>query len=148
MSTEFEANATIEASPETVWTTLSDLAGISQWAAIIAESPVVGKDGLGSVRNCTFPDGTQVQEEFIGWQENRLMRYTITGDLPVTNMVSTWSLEPKGDTTVVTYHGRFDAPSPDMAVPLQQKLGGMAGFLLEALKTNVETGQVLAPPAV
>lgn len=147
MTTEFETHATVEASPETVWKTLSDLGGISQWAAIIAESPVVGDAGIGAVRNCTLGDGAKVQEEIIDWEENRLMRYTIGGDLPVTNMVSTWTLTPKGSGTVVSYHGRFEPPSPDMAVLLQGKLAGMAGFLVEALKTNVETGKVLAPPA-
>ncbi len=75
------------------------------------------------------------------------MRYAVGGDLPVSNMVSTWTLTPIDKGTVVSYHGQFDAPSPDMAEPLKQKIAGMAGFLVEALKTNVESGQVLAAPA-
>ena len=100
MSTEFETTTTIEASPDKVWETLGDLEGISNWAAIITDSPVTGANGVGAKRECTLFDGVVVKEEILGFDDGETLRYSIGGDLPVRNMVATWTLRAESDATV------------------------------------------------
>lgn len=145
MSTEYEAETTIEAGPDKVWETLGDLEGISNWAAIVTASPVKGH-GVGATRACTLFDGASIKEDILGYDKGKTLQYAVAGDLPVQNMIATWTLRGDGARTIVKYHGKFDA-APDMAEPVKAKLAGFAAFLLAALKTNVETGDVLPPPA-
>ena len=143
--TTFENKTTINASPETVWKTLADVEGISNWAALITSSPVQGAPGLGAIRNCTLADGMEIKETFDTWEDQKAIGYNVAG-LPVP-LKSTWRIAAVDGGTEVSYHGALDSTDTDMGNAMRDKLSPMSQFLLAALKHNVETGDVLAPPS-
>lgn len=141
MNIEFEVKTSIHADPATVWTTLSDIGNISDWAAVVTQSESTGT-GVGATRRATLADGAKISEEFLVWDAGKRLQYRIKGDLPVDSVLSTWALSKNGHGTNVAYHASFDA-TEDLAGPVKEKLEGLATFLLMALKLNVETGDVM-----
>lgn len=146
MTETIEAETRIQASRDDVWEVLSDAGAISKWAAPVAESELEGEPGQGATRHCTFADGTAIDEEFTAWKEGELQRYEITGDMPTKSLVSEWRLEEADGETIVTYRARFTPAEGTPAEAVAEELGGTGEFLVQALETYVETGEVLEPP--
>lgn len=146
MTETIEAETRIQASRDEVWEVLSDVGGISKWAAPVAEAQLDGEPGLGAKRHCTFADGTAIDEEFVAWEDGELQRYEITGDMPTDSLVSEWELEDEGGETIVTYRAQFEAAEGVPSEVVAEELGGTGEFLVRALKAYVETGEVLDPP--
>lgn len=146
MTETVESNVRIQALREDVWSVLADIQGISKWAAPVTDAQVEGEPGEGATRHCTFADGGAIDERFITWKEGELQRYEITGDMPTTSLVSEWELTDEDDATLVTYRARFEPTEDVPAEAVAEELGGTGEFLLQALKTYVETGKVLEPP--
>lgn len=136
----------IDAPREQVWSKLADLGGIEEWAAPIARSECQGEPGPDAVRRCEFADGGAIEERITGWSESEGLTYRITSENPVFDGAeSTWRIDQAGEGTRVTYAMDVDPPE-EAAKEAERELDQTAAFLLEALKTNVETGQVLEPP--
>lgn len=141
-----ESETRIQASRDDVWNVLSDVGGIHKWAAPVAEARLDGEPGEGARRHCTFADGTAIDEEFTAWKDGELQRYEITGDMPTESLTSEWRLEEADGETIVTYRAEFEPTEGTPAEAVAEELGGTGQFLVNALKTYVETGEVLEPP--
>lgn len=136
----------VDAPRETVWKRLADLEGIEDWAAPIAEADCEGEPGPDAVRRCRFADGGEITERITDWADGEGLAYRIASENPVFDGAeSVWRLADEGQGTRVSYE--MDVQPPEEAADeAREELAGTARFLLEALKTNVETGQVLDPP--
>lgn len=148
MTDTIEAKARIQAPREDVWSVLADIEGISKWAAPVTEAKVDGTPGKGATRHCTFADGGAIDERFTTWKEGELQRYEITGDMPTASLISEWELTEDDGDTIVAYRATFEPTEGTPAEAVAEELGGTGEFLVQALKTYVETGKVLEPPEV
>lgn len=146
MTRTIESTVRIQAPREDIWNVLADIQGIPKWVAIIADAEVEGELGEGATRHCTFADGGAIDERFTTWDEGKLQRYEITGDMPTSSLVSEWALDEEDGETTVVYRARFETGEDVPADAVADELGGTAEFLVQALKTYVETGEVLEPP--
>lgn len=146
MSETIETTIRIQAPREDVWRVLADIQGISTWAAPVTDATVDGEPGTGATRHCTFADGGAIDERFTAWEEGELQRYEITGDMPTRSLVSEWALDEEDGETTVAYRARFEPSKEAAAEAVAKELSGTGEFLLQALKTYVETGEVLEPP--
>lgn len=86
--------ATIGASADEVWATISDFNGAPNYLGGLATSTMEG-EGVGAVRTVTTKDGTQVQERLERFDPaTYLLSYTIiAGPLPMANYVATMQLQ-------------------------------------------------------
>lgn len=146
MTRTVESRVRIQASREDIWSVLADIQGIPKWAAPVSAAQVEGEPGEGATRHCTFADGGAIDERFTAWEEGELLRYEITGDMPTSSLVSEWSLDEEDGETTVVYRARFEPAEDVPAEAVADELGGTGEFLVQALKTYVETGEVLEPP--
>lgn len=136
----------IEAPRDQVWKRLADLGSIQEWAAPIAQSECEGEPGPDAVRRCEFADGGAIEERITEWAEGEGLAYEIASEDPVFDGArSVWRVAGEGDATRVTYAMDIEPPA-EVAEQAEQELSQTAEFLLQALKTNVETGEVLQPP--
>lgn len=143
---KIQAEIDVDAPSDQVWERLADLGAIQEWAAPVAESECDGEPGLNAVRRCRFPDGGSIEETITDWAQGEGMAYEIRSEHPAFDgAVSAWRLDASGEGTRVTYEMDVEPPE-EVAAEAEQELSGTARFLLEALKTNVETGEVLEPP--
>ncbi len=143
MSNEISGNINIAASKEHVWGILSNYGSIDQWAALVSKSEASGT-GVGAERTCNIIDGAVLVETVDQWTEGKGFRYQIAG-MPTKSAATTWTVAPEGNGTKVGFHLAFDAEA-EMVAPLTEKISGFRDFLLAALKTNAETGAVIALP--
>lgn len=143
---QIQADVEIDAPRETVWKRLADLGSIQGWAAPIADSECEGEPGLGAVRRCRFADGGEIEETITEWTEGEGLAYEIASENPVFDGArSAWRVDEAGEGTRVTYE--MDVHPPEEATEeARTELSQTAEFLVQALKTNVETGEVLQPP--
>lgn len=146
MTETIESKVRVDASADDVWEVLADIEDISQWAAPVAEAQVDGEPGEGALRHCQFADGGEIDEQFTAWEEGQLQRYEIKGDLPTASLVSEWELEEGDEGVDVAYRAEFEPSEGTPAEAVREELGETGEFLVQALKTYVETGQVLEPP--
>lgn len=136
----------IDAPRDEVWKRLADLDGIQDWAAPITKAECEGEPGQGAVRRCEFADGGSIEEKITDWAEGEGLAYDIASENPLFDGArSAWHIDETETGTRVTYE--MDAKPPEEAAnEAQHELAQTASFLLQALKTNVETGDVLQPP--
>lgn len=89
--------ATIGASADEVWATISDFNGAPNYIGGLATSTMEG-EGVGAVRTVTTKDGTQVQERLERFDPaTYLLSYAIiAGPLPMANYVATMQLQAAG----------------------------------------------------
>lgn len=143
---QIQADVEIDAPRETVWKRLADLGSIQGWAAPVAESQCDDEPGLGAVRRCRFADGGEIEETITDWAEGEGLAYEIASENPAFDGAkATWRVDDTGEGTRVTYEMDIKPPE-EVADEAQQELSQTAEFLVQALKTNVETGEVLQPP--
>lgn len=136
----------IDASTEQVWSVLADIGSISTWAAPIEPAEVAGELGEGAARYCIFTDGRSIEETFLAWEDGRLQRSEIDGDVPGVEVVAEWCLaESQAGGTLVTYRARFETGRRRAIEEIRQELEGTNRSILEALKAYVETGTVPEP---
>lgn len=150
MTETIESKIRIQAPRDDVWGVLADVQGISKWAAPVSEAQVEGDPGEGATRHCTFADGGSIDERFTAWEDGRLRRYEITGDLPTSSLVSEWELSEEDGGTVVVYRAQFEPNEDVPAEAVAEELAGTGEFLTQALKTYGQgaraAGSVAEPP--
>jgi oxepin-CoA hydrolase / 3-oxo-5,6-dehydrosuberyl-CoA semialdehyde dehydrogenase len=111
-----EEQATVKASPTTVWKLLRDFGDIASWHPSFSTSKMEseGPFGAGCVRALEMGKAPGVtREELTLFDEaGRSMSYRIVeGPLPVRNYRSTLRVEPNGEGSKVIWSAMFDAPS-------------------------------------
>ena len=97
---QFQRSRTLNASPDAIWTTLSDYMNIDVFAPGITKVDALSEqsNGLGAKRRCHFPDGSSVVEEVTTWTEDRGYRVALVdlGKMPLKEMHAELRLAPNG----------------------------------------------------
>jgi mxaD protein len=120
-----DESITINAPAEKVWVVIKDFGDIATWHSGVFTSTSEGGNLKGGTRVLTLKDGNTVTEELKKYDEAKFAyAYKITSmstvrtityagneekvpAIPVDNFSATISLEPKGDTTVVTWKAGY-----------------------------------------
>jgi len=104
---------TVDAAPDKVWSAIGDFDSISDWHPAVSSSDISEGENneTGAQRHLMLGDGGTVDEELVS-RDNDGMTYSykiVGGVLPVSNYMSTISVEPEGDAqSKVTWEGHFD----------------------------------------
>jgi len=104
---------TINAAPDEVWETVRDFDAISMWHPAVVSSDISKGENNepGAQRHLTLGDGGTIDEQLVSWDDDG-MSYSykiIGGVLPVSNYMSTISVEAEGDEqSKITWTGHFD----------------------------------------
>jgi carbon monoxide dehydrogenase subunit G len=112
---------TIKASPDAVWTKVSDFTGMQNWHPAVTSSTATDGSKVGSVRTLKLKDGGEVIEtlEFYGDAEHKFSyRAKDGGALPVSNYTSTLTVKAgDGGNTLVEWRGAFYRAYPNNDPP-------------------------------
>lgn len=139
-----ERSGSIPATPDRVWSVLSDFAAISAWAPNVDHSCLMSEqlDGVGMVRRIQSDRVTVVETVEI-WEPGRTLGYRIDGLPPVIKSVTnTWSLTADGDHTDVHLITSVDAgprpPQQLIAKAVAKKLAAACEQMLAGLTNHLE----------
>jgi uncharacterized protein YndB with AHSA1/START domain len=128
----------IEASPETVWTVLGDLAATSDWLP-----GTVAARMEGPIRICDTADGNEIREEITDYSPaRRTFRYRhLQVPLPVKSSAGKFAVEAGSSSgAVVVIETEFDALDPALESEIERMFGGALEQALESLRRRVEQG--------
>lgn len=124
----------VDADPQTVWALVSDFGGVAEWhPACVASS--VQNVGDSVQRTIVVGDGARLIEKLEARDDSGMsLSYSIVeGPLPVANYFSTLKVEGQGESSKLTWSGRFDASgAPDERAI--QIVAGIYESGLDALK--------------
>jgi carbon monoxide dehydrogenase subunit G len=134
----------IDAPAPAVWEVLSDLAAIHVWVQSIRRSHCPAQDrGVGAVRLCELSQGT-IRETIVEWEEGRSFTYRGEGAPMMKHASNRWTVEARGEQTLVTSEAEVVLKGGIFGVLLQPLVKVMANRLgtrsLASLKYFVEHG--------
>ena len=128
------ATATIAATPERVWSVLSDHEGMSNWGPVqvtLSRHGDFERNGAGAQRTIkTAPLLPPMVEEVVDFEPQQRMSYRGVSGIPFRNYLGEVDLRPVGAGTEIRYTVSADNPLPGVAAAL-------AHGLLFALKRAV-----------
>jgi hypothetical protein len=114
-------SACVDAPVAAVWAVLSDLVAIHLWVEAIRHSHCPAqRRGVGALRVCELKQAT-IHETIVEWDEGRSFKYRGQGAPMMKSATNSWSVEARGDQTLVT-------STAEVAIK-----GGFLGSLLELL---------------
>ncbi len=140
----------IKAPLDKVWTATKDFDGLAKWHPALEKDEIVkgSNNAPGAVRSLSLKGGGTIKEELVAFSEpTHSFTYRILeSPLPVASYQSTFKLTPgKGDTTVITWSGRFkrknaaDSPPEDQTDEAAKKvITGIYSSGLTNLKKQLE----------
>ncbi len=92
----------IDAPLESVWAVLSDLDAVHHWVDSIRHSHCPERDrGIGAMRVCELKQAT-IRETIVAWDEGRSFQYRADGAPMMKCASNTWTVEARGNQTLVT----------------------------------------------
>lgn len=146
----------INASQHQIWDVISDFANVYTWAPSVQLSHALTntETGLGAGRYCKLDGFGEIEEYVTEWQEGEGFVYDVTPLGPLANALSSWWLTPIDETTtrltlVFSYDIRFGLFGDIMhKLVMRKKLQASLPQTLQALKTRVETGNLVKPLAI
>jgi hypothetical protein len=132
----------INAPPAKVWAFLKRFDGLKDWHPAFAKSEIIkGRDGqLGAVRALTVKDGPTFTETLLALNDSG-MAFTydiIESPLPLTDYLSSMSVRPSDDGSVVTWTGTFRRKNPRDNLPEAESDAGCVGFITGAYQGGLQ----------
>ena len=116
-SLQVEESAMLAAKPTKVWKVIGDFAGLPGWHPAVAKTEIIkGKtNAKGAVRVVETRDGAKLIEELLAYDgKTATMRYRIIeSPLPVSDYVSTLTVQAAGQGSRVIWRSSFDAVRSD-----------------------------------
>ncbi|AWB66924.1 hypothetical protein C2869_10965 [Saccharobesus litoralis] len=143
----------IDKSIEQVWDVLQDFNNVYTWAPAVSHSHGITAQTKGQDcgRRCTIDGLGTVDEKVIEWQEGRGFTFEVTPLGPLDVSQSRWYLHALSPNSTVltanfTYNLRFGMLGKVLhKLLMRRKLATTFKEALYALKTRVETGQLVRP---
>jgi uncharacterized protein YndB with AHSA1/START domain len=128
----------IDATPDTVWAVLGDLAATSEWLPGTVTARLEGP-----IRICETADGGEIREEISDYSdERRTFRFRhLQVPLPIGNSSGTFVVQGGANAgSVVVLESEFAALDPDQEAEIERMFGGTLEQALESLRRRVERG--------
>lgn len=128
-------STTIEVSASTLWKTISNFIGLTDWVIDVKKTEFLSKikQGLGASRKITFADGSQVVEYATGWKEKEYLSYVATSGLPLDGYHATLAITPKGKSCQLSWSSFLISNGPDKK-QFEEFLAFMDSFYEKSLK--------------
>lgn len=128
----------IDASPETVWNVLGDLAATHQWIPGIASARVEGGE-----RVCVTADGFEIHETISDYDpRTRTFNYRQTRvPIPVQNSRGRFAVEADGMGAVVVWDAEFDVLDAAKSTEVTTMVDQYYKQTLVSLQKKIESGQ-------
>lgn len=146
-----QRSATIDATPDDIWSVLSDFGAISRWAPNVDHSCLLSEqvDGVGTARRIQT-DRSTIVETVDTWVPGSTLAYSITGLPPVIKSVTnSWRLDPQGNTTRVTLTTEIDAgprpPQQLVAKLVGKRFASASDQMIAGLTARLELRRQPAP---
>ena len=135
---------TINASKESVWKKISNIAGLS-WVIDVKKTTYLSKKrrGIGAIRNITFEDNNTIEEHIVAWKEGEHFSYIATDGLPLRAYVATISIKSiNKSTTRVEWESYFNSKkmTAKQFINFVTFIGTFYDESLENLKKSLEKG--------
>lgn len=126
----------LDASPETVWTTVRDFSAPELWIPNVEDTTLIkGQDNQpGARRQMTLQDDSTIVEQLVSWDgpHKRLTYRMIHGSLPVTHYKSTLAVQSDGKSgSYIVWEGSFTPGDQQTAASARQ---AMQQYYVKALK--------------
>ncbi len=145
-----EKHVEIDAPAERVWEVLADFGEVEKWSPTVTHSALVGElaNGVGSERSCALTGIGDITERVIAWDGGKGFTIEIFGAPIVKSLRSAWSIEGRGDQTVVSVRAEFepnvipDAGAPDEAAIIAG-INETVEQTLAGLRHHVQTGELV-----
>jgi len=94
----------INQTQDKVWKKISNIVGLPEWLIDVKKTVYLTKTkrGIGTIRNITFDDGNQIEEQVVAWENKKYFSYLATSGLPLRVYHATISIRrnAKKSTTV------------------------------------------------
>ncbi len=147
------ADVVVQAPAKKVWDVLADFPAADTWAPQVTRSYALGsKDrGVGAGRHCDIKGFGSVDEVITEWVDGRSFSYRVTPLGPLGVAHSRWTvleIDESSSQVVVEfgYDVRFGLIGKLLhKVMMRRKLEEAFPEVVEALKTRVETGELVRP---
>ncbi len=147
------ADITVRAPAKKVWDVIADFSAVDTWAPQVTKSYGLGtKDrGVGAERRCDIKGFGSIGEVITEWIDGRSLTYRVTPLGPLGVSHNRWTVlevdESSSEVVVeLGYDVRFGLIGKLLhKVMMRRKLEEAFPRGLEALKTRVETGQLVRP---
>ena len=140
----------INALPEKVWAVLSDYENVANWApdVVSAHATTEESQGVGATRLCATSGFGDIEEIVTDWREGESLSYSANGNLPLRDVVLTWSVRAAGGRAVARLRASYEIKEggPDGVMDrldLRRTLAGAFETALLGLKYHVETGELV-----
>ena len=140
----------INALPEKVWAVLSDYEGVAKWApdVVSAHATTEESQGVGATRLCATSGFGDIEEIVTDWREGESLSYSVTGNLPLRDVLMAWTLRAEGGQTVAQLRANYEIKEggPEAVMDrlnLRRTLAGAFETALLGLKYHVETGELV-----
>src|SRR5574338_1542880 len=126
---------TVDASSSTIWKTISNFVGLTDWVIDVKKTEFLSKikEGLGAARKIAFADGSQVIEYAVGWKEKEYLSYVATSGLPLDGYHATLAITPKGKSCQLGWSSFLISNGPDKK-QFEEFLAFMDSFYEKSLK--------------
>lgn len=126
----------LDASPDTVWTTVRDFSSPELWMPGIEDTDLIdGQDNQpGARRQMTLQDDSTVVEQLVAWDgpHKRLTYRMLHGSLPVSHYQSTLAVQSDGKSgSYIVWEARFEPGDKQTAASARQ---AMQQYYVKALK--------------
>ncbi len=117
-SLKVSKQATLDVPPSMAWALIGDFNGLNRWHPAVTASEMSGSpQKAGAKRILTLPDGAQIKEELLDFNDSAMSyTYKITDSpLPVSDYTSTIKIEANAQgTSTITWSSDFNAKdAPD-----------------------------------
>ncbi|WP_337830963.1 SRPBCC family protein [Pseudonocardia sp. TMWB2A] len=132
---------TVSATPDAVWSVLSDHEGMSAWApglkVAVTRAGTPEPNGVGAVRKVGIGSPGPIVEEVTAFEPGRRLGYRALAGVPLKNYRGEVTLRPVGTGTEITY-----AVEADKRLPAGEALlaKGLSKVLLSGLVRGVGAG--------
>lgn len=113
----------VSMSPSKVWEQIGAFNDLGNWHPAVAKTEM-SEDG--SVRTLFLQDGGTINERLVDYSDGSFYEYEILdGVLPVMNYVSTISIEPSNNGTMVTWSSTFEPAEGVTAAKAEEVIRGV-----------------------
>ena len=147
---------TINSPVKKAWKAVAeDFGGIYKYHPRVKHSPLISttKTGIGTARRCEFYDKSTVDEEVVGWDEEKELRIALTNAaMPLKNISAMFSFKSISDQScsvdfTMRYTPKFGPLGWVMdRVMIRPMMRKILKQTLQGLDRHLATGELIIPP--
>lgn len=154
--TVLTVNRIVNSPVKAAWKTVAeDFGGIYKYHPRVKYSPLISTTtvGIGTARRCEFYDKSTVDEEIVGWDEEKEVRIALTNAaMPLKDILATFTFKTINDQSCsVDFSMRYTPKFGPLGwvmdrVMIRPTMRKILKQTLEGLDRHLATGELITPP--